>query len=76
MPEYDKKTKRHYLKKGDKIEARPVTLEYTGNDYRLSDCTDAELEYWDAGSERSHGIRYAWDLPKRNPRYGMPYFEK
>lgn len=76
MPEYDKKTKRYFLKKGDKIEALPVTLEYTGKDYRLFDLQDAELEYWDEKDETKHEIKYAWDISKKSRHYGKPFFEK
>ena len=76
MPVYDKKTKRYYLNKGDKVEASPVTLEYRGGDYKLFDIMDAELEYWDEETEQHHRIKYAWDLPRKNSRHSVPYFEK
>ena len=76
MGHFDEKTGRHYLEKGDRVEANPVTLQYTGEGYELWDICNADLDLWGDVEDRGYRIYYAYDLPKSDKFYGKPYYQK
>lgn len=73
---------RFYLEKGDGVEANMVDMEYDGkggwNYKRLNE--DSEVRVWmpkGAGSDGEwYDVHYAFNLLKKDPNYGKPYYEK
>jgi len=67
---------KYFLEPGDLIEANVITLKYTGKDYKISSLVDADLKVWVEEDEEDYPVKYAWDIPKSDPNYGKPYYEK
>jgi hypothetical protein len=69
---------KYFLEPGDLVEANVVTLKFVGggDNYEISDLSDADLKVWVEEDEEDYPVKYAWDLPKSDPNYGKIYYEK
>ena len=72
--------KRKYLKHGDIIEARGITLlkviktEDGQTDFELYDSSGTDLYRFDQMTEKSHIVDFGWGLPVGDPNLGAPFY--
>lgn len=67
---------RYFLEPGDLVTVSSGTLEFTDNGYKVADLSDARLSFWIEGDMKDYDIHYATDLPRSDPNYDKPYFER